>query len=168
MSIEKAFASISLHRKKNNFPGIFLKESKFRKKKIFYPGWYLKNHPESDMVGSRANLNKRENKSRTRTKLRDHKKSRITLANREKAADPSKGLWTFFSSGPRRPYLGCLLFQLAASLAFFKRFSSSKSDAILSEMYSSTTFQPSTLLLAILISFCRLQMSSCSFVYQII
>ena len=129
----------------------------------FYPGWYRKNHPESDtLVGSRANLNKRENKSSTRTKLRDHKKSRITIVNHEKAADPSKGLWTFFSSDPRRPYLGCLLFQLAAYLAFFKRFSSSESDANSSEMHSSTTFQPSALLSAILISFCRLQMSSCS------
>ena len=144
------------------------KNCKFGKKMIFYPGWYRKNHPESDMVGSRANLTKRENKSSTRTKLRDHKKSRITLANREKAADQSKGLWTFFSSGPRRPYLGCLLFQLAASLAFFKRFSSCESDSNSSEMYSSTTFQPSALWSAILISFCRFQMSSCSFIYQII
>ena len=48
-----------------------------------------------------------------------------------------------------------LLFLLAASFGFLMRFSSSEFDANSSDSYSSTTFQPSLLLSAILISFCR-------------
>ena len=109
------------------------------------------------MGGSRANPNKRENKQSTpkkiRQKLRERKK-KIKI----RASSPRKSCWSVevevplnFLSGPRRPCVGCLLFLLAASLAFFKRFSSSEPDANSSETYSSTTFQPSALLSAILI-----------------
>ena len=47
------------------------------------------------------------------------------------------------------------LFLLAASFAFLIRFSSSEFEAKSSDSYSSTTFQPSLLLSAILINFCR-------------
>ena len=54
----------------------------------------------------------------------------------------------------------CRLFRLAVSLAFLSRFSSSESDANSSDSYSATTCQPSLLLSAIFISFCRLRISS--------
>ena len=54
----------------------------------------------------------------------------------------------------------CRLFRLAVSLAFLNRFSSSESDANSSDSYSATTCQPSLLLSAIFISFCRLRISS--------
>ena len=47
------------------------------------------------------------------------------------------------------------LLRLAASLAFLRRFSSSEPDASSSDSYSATTCQPSLLLSAIFVSFCR-------------
>ena len=59
-----------------------------------------------------------------------------------------------------RCWSACLRFCPTVSLALLNRLSSSDPDAKSSETYSSTTFQPSTLLSAILISFCCFRINS--------
>ena len=118
------------------------------------------------MGGSRVKPNKRENNQSTpkkkKKKLRDQWKK-----IKNQASLPWDSCWSIkvkvplnFLSGPQQPCVGCLLFLLAVSLAFFMHFSSYEPDVNWSETYSSITFQPSALLSAILISFCCLQMSS--------
>ena len=59
-----------------------------------------------------------------------------------------------------RCWSACLRFRPTVSLALLSRLSSSDPNAKSSDTYSSTTFQPSTLLSAILICFCRFRINS--------
>ena len=73
---------------------------------------------------------------------------------------------SFFNRSLPWAFSDSRLFLLAASFAFLIRFSSSEFEAKSSDSYSLTTFQPSLLLSAILINFCRRWIEAFAFVDQ--